>query len=246
MIFVPQHVGDLGDLRPWDLRLARQDFRPDAAGCFSHDLNAPLNAMAEKPITAKVVERPALLRGFGRLDRFENGAQPWTGESRHQKTRSAQASISTPKQRVEAVAGRQVDRNAEAVLQELFDADQVDEGKSAARIVVDKEIEVARRERLVVSRRSEKIKGRNAAGLHLVGLSPQRCDRVPFSHGHIVHRLASPGHPDGWPAACRSPTPARPRRAVVRGAPWDQRVRAGERFRRLNITGPRETPGPRR
>lgn len=52
---------------------------------------------------------------------------------------------------------RQVDRNAKAAFQELLDADQVDEGKSAAEIVVDEEIKVARRGRLLASRRSEQI-----------------------------------------------------------------------------------------
>jgi hypothetical protein len=55
LVFVPQDVANTGDLRPRDLRLLRLEFRRNAAGRFGHDLDAALNAVAEKPIAAEVV-----------------------------------------------------------------------------------------------------------------------------------------------------------------------------------------------
>jgi hypothetical protein len=58
-----------------------------------HDFNAALNAVAEKPITDKVLESPALRGGFDAFDRLKDCAQRPAHEPRHQKKRSADASI---------------------------------------------------------------------------------------------------------------------------------------------------------
>lgn len=73
MVFVPQHVADTSNLLPRDLRLLRLESRRNAAGSFRHDLDAALNAVAEKPVAPEVVECFALRGVLDAFDRLENG-----------------------------------------------------------------------------------------------------------------------------------------------------------------------------
>jgi hypothetical protein len=45
--------------------------------------------------------------------------------------------------KVQAIARRNIDRNSEAPLEQLLDADQINKRKSAAGVIIDKQVEIA-------------------------------------------------------------------------------------------------------
>ena len=89
MILVPQHIADPHDPRPGNMRLACLEVWRDAPSSFRHDLDAPLEAMTQKPIASIVVKRLASRRILHSIDRRKNGAKGRTDQAFRQKTRSA-------------------------------------------------------------------------------------------------------------------------------------------------------------
>src|SRR5277367_4724690 len=93
MVLMPQHVPDTHDLRPGDVRPGRLNLRRNAAGRLGDDLDATLNAVAEKPIGAVMVEGLSPRGGFDPVDRFEDRSKRGTKQPLGQKIRSAEPSM---------------------------------------------------------------------------------------------------------------------------------------------------------
>ena len=73
---------------------------------------------------------------------------------------------------MQPVARRHVNVDPEYLLEILLDPDEVEAVEPAAGIIVDKEIQIASRLRLVASGRSEQIKGRRAERPDRHGVPP--------------------------------------------------------------------------
>ena len=83
---------------------------------------------------------------------------------------------------MQAVARRHIDINSELVFQQKLDADQLKQGELALRIVVNKQIEIASRFRLIACDGAEQIERRGAQRLNGLGVMFELCNCLLLVH----------------------------------------------------------------
>ena len=128
--------------------------------------------MPQQTVCGEVVRCLVTQGSFDAIACTLDGAECRTSQSRHEKTRSADASNRLRGRGVEAVAGGNIYGDAEALLQQLLYADQFDQGEPAVPIVIDEKTKVATWLHVIARRRAEQVQRRGPDRFHGIDLFP--------------------------------------------------------------------------